>query len=368
MQFRLSKSRLLLSATVAFLACPKVGAIVISWNSDPRQLTGPSSDTETVNRQSNGALVDESFYFVIGNFTGGLVPSAANVNLWANSFVVFGAAKYKREDALAGTGLPPAIVSQFASDRILNSNTAPFTVGAPVYIWGFNVRPDTGLSTEWVLFTEADWKWPTASGSAGDGVGLYDVTDTPDPDSPGVTVQAVLGSIRSWVDVAPADGYHDSSAEPLFTTAAVTNNPPVARLTYEQWAASVFPQAAGGGTLQNAQPGDNPDGDSLTNYQEFIFNFDPRTADSDVTLPTFEVTTVAVGPEIFIETLIQRSPLAKINWLVEQSTNLQPGSWSNFGNTATDLSTSNIFRLRTPTSVANDTATSRFFRLRLNQP
>ncbi len=70
----------------------------------------------------------------------------------------------------------------------------------------------------------------------------------------------------------------------------VTTFPPNGRMTYEQWARSIWGSIEGDG-----MPNADPDGDGLTNEFEFIAGLDPTNADPDSPLNRFVISIGSLG-------------------------------------------------------------------------
>ena len=310
-------------------------AIPITWDSPTGTfIPSPFAFGPTVNQQSNGSDMDETFFFACGSFVAGFDPRTEPQSTWAANFVELGVSRYLADD------------SRFSADRDLDSNEAPFEVGGQAYIWGFNIDPATQQSTEWILLTKSDWTWPLSTASAGGDLGLFSVSDDEG-------IEAILGTLT----VA------ESLTEPLMTSTAVTAGQAIPQISYEEWVRAYFPSNNSTASGRN----DDRDSDGLTNFEEYLAGFDPLAEQlSGQVLPTFQLSRVTTTEGTFFEGSIRRSPLASLNWLIEESTTLQNDSWS-------DLKTSGMvivdspseLRVRPSISVEDDMGPGRFFRLQI---
>jgi hypothetical protein len=206
--------RLLLASFLLAAAAP---AETLKWFSDPAR----------VNLDSSGAPMDGGFEFQIGAFKDSFEPTASNAAQWSAKWVMAETTAYN-----ATTGL-------FDEQLELQSNAAPFTVNGKAWIWGIR---NTASGSEWILFRNTSWKWPTA-GSGG----------PPSPPSIFWNVddanEVVLGAI------------HKGGSPFLMESAAVSS--------YAQWSAT----ALTGETLNG--PDDDPDRDGVANVLEFVFGSSP---------------------------------------------------------------------------------------------
>lgn len=199
------------------------------------------SAANQTNLTSSNAQLDGGFRFELGAFANGFVPSQANMADWV--------ANWRPAADSGGATARTAYQTGFRRYEgvfAVDSNAAPFAVGAAAYVWGF--RGGVGTS-EWVLFRNATWTWPQASSGGPPGFPLeWEAKDA----------SAILGTI------------HSSGSPFLIQSAAVTlASPPT---TWEQWKAEEL-----SGEAQNG-PDDDPDGDGVSNLLEYVFGLPPKQA------------------------------------------------------------------------------------------
>ncbi len=196
----------------------------INWYSPPQK----------TNLASTGGAMDGAFQFQLGVFTGGFIPTPANMGQWPGHWVPAQSASYN-----ADTG---------SFDELCNvtGNAAPFTVGAKAWIWG---RSEGNTSDEWILLRGTGWNWPA-----------------PNPLNP---------FPKNW-NVAAADeviigSLHIGGSPFLMRSAAV--------VSYAQWAALELADEP----LDAA--GDDPDHDGAPNLLEFVFGTPPLQPNAPTYLP-----------------------------------------------------------------------------------
>ena len=184
---------------------------------------------------SDGQSLNEDTSFELGVFANGFVPSATNTAQWSANWVPAQRTKFTTAH------------NWFTSVFNVTNNTAPFLVGAPAYVWGFNGSEAQG---QWILFRATNWAWPAANGSAPQPL-LWSAKDA--------TV-VVLGSL------AQANG----GAVSLRSLAVANSLPPVT--TWGQFKAEKLQNSAHG------NPGDDADGDGISNILEFALGTAPNNA------------------------------------------------------------------------------------------
>ena len=196
------------------------------------------SQAGAINLTSAAAPMSATFSFELGVFSGSFVPTASNAAQWATHWVPAQRIAYNDPN------------KRYDGQFTVVSNTAPFTVGKPAYIWGFQ----TGArSSEWILFRDPNWTWPAPNPMNPFGV-----------DWNAATASAVIGSIH-------ADG-----SPFLMKSAAVT--------TWQQWRDAELASEALNGV------NDDPDRDGQSNLIEFVFGSPPRQAGAPLSAPVEIVT------------------------------------------------------------------------------
>lgn len=212
---------------VAALLAGVAESRTIRWFSDPLQ----------TNLTSSNVPLDGDFRFEIGVFTNGFVPTSGNTMTWAANWV-------PAQRVLYG-----AANQFFSGDYKVNSNAAPFTVGAKAYVWGFGGRS----GNEWILFSAPTWTWPQSN--------------LTDPNALSWTVAAATQVIV---------GSTNASGSPyLMRTASVIGAPP--STSWAQWRSEMLD----GVVLNGAN--DDPDRDGVSNALEFAFGTLPMVADAPST-------------------------------------------------------------------------------------
>ena len=183
---------------------------------------------------SDGRPLDENTSFELGVFANGFVPSATNTAQWAANWVPAQRAKFS------------SAKNFFTAICQVTNNAAPFTAGAPAYVWGFNGSEAQG---QWILYRSTNWTWPVADDTA-PSTRLWSAKDA------NVVVVGSLPANASGVSVRPV---------------AVANSVPPAT-KYSQWKLDTL----GGSALGN--PTDDADGDGVANLVEFLRGTSPTSA------------------------------------------------------------------------------------------
>ena len=183
---------------------------------------------------SDGRALDENTSFELGVFANGFVPSATNTAQWAANWVPAQRAVFS-----SGKNFFTAICQ-------VTNNAAPFTVGAPAYVWGFNGSEEQG---QWILYRSTNWTWPVADDTA-PSTRFWSAKDA------NVVVVGSLAAAAGGVGVR---------------SAAVANSLPPAT-KYNQWKLDKL----AGHPLGN--PTDDADGDGVANLVEFIRGTSPTSA------------------------------------------------------------------------------------------
>ena len=133
-------------------------------------ITFASSAGET-HFQSDGTTpipADSGFYFELGSFAGGFIPTTANTDQWL--------ANWSPVTDPGGTPLPEATTEftsipfflgsfdGYVSQVTLEHNNAPFPANSQGYVWGYDNRTEEG-DAQWILLTNSTtWRYPDVSG------------------------------------------------------------------------------------------------------------------------------------------------------------------------------------------------------------
>ena len=289
--------------SLALLPAPAT-AETINWYNTPKK----------VNHTSGGQNMDASFQFQLGVFTGGFVPTVANMTQWASHWVSAQSTSYN----------PAAGAKSFDSNFTVTGNAAPFTVGAKGYVWG---RSTAATKDEWILFRKSDWTWPA-----------------PNPMSPeplywnaAAANEIILGSINS------------GGTPFLMKSAAVSS--------YSQWQAGNL----AGEPLSAAN--DDPDHDGSNNLLEFALGTPPLAPGAPVATP---VDLVEVSGQKYLRISIPRGTNRLADLTVQVSGNLiQWNSGTSYTLVIEDSATALVVRDLTP---YNPASPQRFMRLKAALP
>ncbi len=236
-------------------------------------------------QQSTGAPLTSEFYFEVGGFKNGFIPTSSNTSQWTANWASVGRAQFD------------ATNQRFAKTATLITNADPFRTNQPVYIWGY--KATTGPS-EWILLTRpiANWAWP-------------DVDNPFIPTSPSYSLNPIVTNITAIIGTFNQAGV-------VMKTAAVSNSP-IPALTYAAWVAANFTAAEQNNPLISGQNAD-PDNDRLTNLHEYAIASPPKQVSVDTAL---EIDLVPVDDEKNPVAYIQLSPAALVNVTLLESNNLQ---------------------------------------------
>ena len=269
---------------------------------------------------SDGQSLNEDTSFELGIFANGFVPSATNTAQWSPNWVPAQRTKFATKH------------NWFTSVFNVTNNVAPFLVGAPAYVWGFNGSEAQG---QWILFRATNWTWPAADGNRPNPL-LWSAKDA--------TV-VVLGSL------AQANG----GAVSLRPLAVANSLPPVT--TWGQFKAEKLQNSAHG------NPGDDADGDGISNILEFALGTAPNNAAERPASPgTWN--RLARGPDgkDYLEVRVPRRRDRAVNFSAELSADL--ATWSggtNAANTVEDTAEALTLRDKTP---IGEGGTQRFMRVK----
>lgn len=189
-------------------------------------------------RLSDGTTpVPAGTVFQLGVFVDSFVPGAGNETGWAANWRAADFTPYEMD--LAG----------FGGNYVPGENSAPFTVGRQMYVWGVFIKPD-GSSEQW-LGTAATWTVPSAANQPGS-VTSIDIDDA---------TTILLGSANSGAG--------------SIQLAAVTAGGQLPLIDGEAWRQNYFAAVEIAHASVGAWDAD-PDGDGLTNALEFLMGTQPR--------------------------------------------------------------------------------------------
>ena len=272
----------------------------------------------STNLTSAGVPMSAGFSFELGVFSGNFVPTAANTDQWAANWVPAQRVAYNGPN------------QRFDGQLTVEDNTAPFTVGKPAYIWGFQ---GGASSSEWILFRNPAWTWPAPA-------------FPPSPfgrDWNAANATAIIGSI-------------DADGSPfLMKSATVTAaSPPT---LWQEWCdAELVGEPLSG-------PNDDPDQDGLSNLLEYVMGTPPKQAGAP-TATAVEI--VAVASQNFLEITIPRRIDHPATLTTQVSSDLS--NWAS-GPTATEIVSNSpaalVVRDLTPLGSG---APQRFMRLKAELP
>lgn len=188
-------------------------------------------------QSSNGQPLTGNVIFELGAFSAGFIPSSDNTALWAEHWSPIDRARYQESRQV------------FTSSLVLSSNQAPFSVGQPAYIWGYQTDSE---ASEWILLRRPSWTWPSPSLTALPLSWIVSLTET----------DVILGSING---------------EAYLRTAAVDAGSPLPSISPLAWQAQYFTTdelSVPSITDWNA----DPDGDGLPNRLEYAYATHPKEA------------------------------------------------------------------------------------------
>lgn len=313
--FRLSAVRLmghpaLRCLLLWILALPLASrATVIEWFSD-----------KATHLDSTGNPMTSDFQFQLGVFSDDFQPTASNVADWLAHWNVADATHY-----VAGS-------QRFGSSYQADDNEAPFLVGAPTWIMGTR---QTATGTEKILLRRTTWSWPVA-------------TDPTFPTGPTGLQWRVNGTADGLVVVL---GSVNPGGSPfLMQTASVRS--------YGQWRELVLANNPLGG------PGDDPDGDGISNLLEFVSDSTPLASNAPFTTV---LSTIEVEGKHYLQLSIPRRRTHLANLSVQASSDLE--TWQE-GPTFTEVVADDPFEwvVRDKTPLSSVLGGRRFMRLKAALP
>lgn len=116
---------------------------------------------------SKGDVLDDTFIFELGAFTGGFIPGADNVMDWKNNWQAFDKADYNGIETPTDDGIYGYFTSSasMTDDGLSDSSDmSPASIsfeGLSAYVWIRN-SDDPSTSTEWLLARNSAWTFPSA--------------------------------------------------------------------------------------------------------------------------------------------------------------------------------------------------------------
>lgn len=305
-----SRSAALLAAALLAASAGVASANRINFYSSPGQ---PAYG-------SDGRPLDSEMSFELGVFDGGFVPTATNTAQWASHWVPAQRTKFSSNH------------NWFTSVFDVTGNAAPFTEGAPAYVWGFNGSEAQG---QWILFRSSKWTWPVADDTAPQPL-FWSAKDAE------VVIVGALPVSGSGVSLRPI---------------AIANSLPPAT-SWQQWKLDKL----AGQSLGN--PADDADGDGVSNVLEFVLGTSPTSAaDRPANTGTWMQTT-ASGGKNYLELRVPRRRDRPANITAEISPSLS--SWTSGTNATTVVSdTVDALTVRDKTPIGEG-GTKRFMRVKIS--
>lgn len=214
-----------------------------------------SAQTQVIWQSSSGASNVQSdgvtnltgdFIFELGTFRPPFVPSNSNTDEWLDHWEALSSVNYNTSTQL------------FSGAGVLETNDPPFTLTAPVYIWGRN-----GLvgNVEWSLISRDVWSWPDTT----NGGGIGPIGGTP--------------VFYTLANASASDAVIGTTPEGGVQTAQVARN-----LPYELWVLDNFNSQQRNDSELISRTAD-PDNDGLSNLIEFVIGTNPD--ESEERIPDF---------------------------------------------------------------------------------
>lgn len=240
------------------LIVTRAGGEIINWY----------CPAQKANLTSTGGNMDATFVFRLGVFSGGFIPTAANVNQWSAHWVTADSNTYNPS------------TKAFEGNFTVTGNAAPFTIGAKAYVWG---RSQGSAKDEWILFRNTSWTWPAPNPFSPFPIGWNAATAD----------QVILGSLNS------------GGTPFLMKSEAV--------ISYSQWSSTAL-----AGEVLTA-PNDDPDHDGTSNLLEFIFGTSPVQSGPPTATPV-SLVEISGGKYVQISIPRIRNRLAEV--IVEVSEDL----------------------------------------------
>ena len=242
-----------------------------------------SCTTLGVHHDSSGNPIDESWVFSLGAFDASFTPTSANICDWKANWTTAQTVHYSNR-----TGF-------FTGVYFYDTNTAPFTSTNRGYIWGYN---GTG---QWILITDPTWTWPDTS---------FPIILPADWEVSQAS-QAIVGAINSGgVEMKMAD-VGSACEVPLFSQ--------------DDWIRSHFGDDFNNESISGWNA--DPDGDGLTNLEEYALGSTPTDPSSKGGIcPVF----VEEGGQEYGGVEVMKNPFAE-GVFVSLQTSLTMDSWNGSG-------------------------------------
>ncbi len=127
---------------------------------------GAPGATSYLSDGATGVPTDGGFFFELGVFVDGFVPSAENTDEWLDHWVMMTDSQGAPDpDAKTEFALVSSIFGDYggySSSVEMDHNNPPFAAGTRGFLWGYDEREVAG-DAEWILLTNSsDWLFPNA--------------------------------------------------------------------------------------------------------------------------------------------------------------------------------------------------------------
>jgi hypothetical protein len=253
---------------LAMLACFSFGHCVasdsVTWRSKAGQVFLQS---DHLTPPPEGMVVE------IGGFSNGFIPRELNRKEWLLHWV-----------PLAETQLVTQNQS-FEGTETLASNSQPFRVSDPVYLWAhYGHQP----GSEELLISKSAWHWPDTSGNSSASV-IFETSSSAESD-------IIKGNLRL-------------SDEALITSVVRGS------VSYPEWVANTF-SADDRQDIRHIGRHADPDADGVVNFLEYALGTDPLLAFDHAGLPG-PLSLPQKGVPYYPEFSIKANPDADIFWSAE---------------------------------------------------
>ncbi len=217
----------------------------------------------------------DAWVFELGTFvtlptdTEEFIPTEENRSEWAAHWVRLDTSTYSTVVGL----------NFYTNNTNLESNAAPFVVGARAYVWGYS---STSANAEWILLTDEDWLYPE----------VIDTNGVPSIETTNFDLRfnsdsiAITGSLDPGGRGPETEDGGDSTAILMQSAPSSGNTGPGDR-SFTDWLQQNFSLLELSDPLISGPLAD-PDGNGLSNLIEYAFFFDSRNGSltqSESTLP-----------------------------------------------------------------------------------